>query len=48
MTKTERCPECDYDGGKWDHTKQINPNNPYLLICVNCSHAFLTTKGEES
>ena len=44
LTKGERCPECDYDGGKLGHTKQINPNNPNDLICGNCSRAFLTLK----
>jgi len=42
------CPACGYDGkgmcdgryGYQKHTKQLNPQNPYELICGNCSEAF--------
>ena len=37
------CPECGYDGGKYGHTKQLNPNNPNDLICSSCSYAFKNT-----
>lgn len=41
-------PKCGYDGlGVYDnrvgfqqHTHQLNPNNPFLWICGNCSEAF--------
>jgi len=34
------CPECDYDGGKYGHTKQLNPNNPNDWICSGCGYGF--------
>jgi len=38
------CPDCDYDGGKYGHTKQLNPDNPFELICSNYSFAFKEKK----
>lgn len=45
MGEKMNCPECDYDGGKYGHTKQLNPNNPFDWICSGCGHAF---KKEEA
>jgi len=37
---TSPCPSCGYDGGKWGHQKQINPDNPFKWICGSCSQVF--------
>ena len=53
-----KCPKCGYDGlgvynnkaGFQQHAYQLNPNNPFLWICGNCSEAFqrknVKEKGE--
>ncbi len=43
--KLDICPECDWDGGKYGHTKQLNPDNPFKLICSACGHTFIRKKG---
>ena len=48
MVEEVKCPKCGYDGlgvrngrkGYQKHANQINPQNPYKLICGNCSEAF--------
>ncbi len=42
--QTVSCPECGWDGGKYGHTKQTNPQNPYDLICSSCSFAWITKR----
>lgn len=34
------CPSCNYDGGKYGHPNQLNPNNPYKYICGKCGKPF--------
>ena len=49
------CPKCGYDGlgvfddraGFQQHAHQLNPNNPFLWICGNCSEAFQRKTKED-
>ena len=38
------CPDCDWNGGKYGHTKQLNPDNPNDWICGACGFAWKVKK----
>ncbi len=40
LNEKMNCPDCDYDGGKYGHTKQLNPENPFNWICSACGFTF--------
>ena len=37
------CPKCNYNGGKYGQTKQLNPDNHNDWICSSCGNAWIET-----